>query len=152
MRREGVGPVFWELFSLQEECELEKFVYVDELKPGFRNVNLYVKAIEKIAERDVVSRRDGSKHKLAEFTVGDETGVVLLTLWDERIEEVKLGKVYKISNGYTTLHQGSMRLNVGKYGSIEPVEDRDIEEVNTENDVSKRKFREFGRRDRRSRW
>jgi len=112
---------------------------VSDLKPRSRNVNILVKALSKSEIRDVKSSKDGSDHKVTEMTVGDETGIVLLTLWDDTIDKVEEGHVYQIKNGYTSLFKGNIRLNIGRYGELEEVTDRDIE-VNESNNVSEKVY------------
>lgn len=65
-----------------EEIE---FLKVDALKPSLRNVNVTVKVVNIEEPRSVTFRRDVSVHRVAEALVGDETGSVVLTLWDEKI-------------------------------------------------------------------
>jgi replication factor A1 len=96
---------------------------------------LTVKVLSKTPTREIISRSDGSKHSLSNALVGDETGCIYLTLWDDNIERVKEGETIVIKNGYVSLFKGSMRLNVGKYGSIEHSE-KQIEGVNEENNLS----------------
>ena len=121
---------------------------VGDLKPGSRNVNILVKAIGKAEIRDVKSGKDGSDHKVTEVTVGDETGIVLLTLWDDAIDKVNDGQVYQIKNGYTSLFKGNIRLNIGRYGEVQEVTDRDVE-VNDTNNVSEKVYEDRRRSFRR---
>ena len=112
---------------------------VENLNPGSRSLNLTVKVISKNPVRDVVSRSDGSSHRVTEALVGDETGTILLTLWDDTIESVSEGDVVNINNGYVRLFRGSMRLNIGRFGTLEASEE-DVEEVNTTNNMSDREY------------
>jgi len=54
--------------------------------------------------------------------------------------------VIKIRNGFVSLFRGSMRLNVGRYGSFEAVEDAPEMEVNTENNLSLVQYEQERRR------
>jgi replication factor A1 len=112
---------------------------VGNLNPGSRSLNLTVKVVSKNPIREVVSRRDGTSHKVTEALVGDETGSILLTLWDDTIESVTEGDVVVVNNGYIRLFRGSMRLNIGRFGTLEASEE-DIENVNTENNMSDKQY------------
>jgi replication factor A1 len=112
---------------------------VEELTPQSRNINMTVKVISINPTRDVTSRRDGSSHQVTEALVADETGSVLLTLWDDTIGEVNEGDTYDIRNAYVRLFRGSMQLNTGRYGSLTPSEEA-IDEVNEENNMSNRQY------------
>ena len=114
---------------------------VGNLNPGSRSLNLTVKVVSKNPVREVVSRRDGTSHRVTEALVGDETGTILLTLWDDTIDSVSDGDVVVVNNGYVRLFRGSMRLNIGRFGSLEASEE-DVEEVNTTNNMSDRQYEE----------
>ena len=112
---------------------------VGELRTYSRRVNLIAQIVEKGEEREVVSRSDGRTHRVAEALIGDKTASVLLTLWDDNIDRFEAGDVVQISNGYANLFRGSLRLNIGRYGTAEKV-DQEIEEVNTENNLSDKEY------------
>ena len=124
----------------------EEFMKVENLKTYSRRVNVKVKVLSKTESREVTSKRSGSTFNVAEALVGDETGCVLLDLWDDDIEKFDEGDVINIRNGYVKLFGGSMRLNIGRYGKAEKIEE-DIPEVNTENNLSEKTF-PFQRRQR----
>ncbi len=113
----------------------EQYVKIGSLNSYSRGVNVKVKAIEKGEPRTVFSRRDGAEHRVAEALVGDDTGCILLTLWDDAIDEVSVDDVMDIKNGYVSTFRGSMSLNVGRYGTREKIEE-EIAEVDTENNLS----------------
>jgi replication factor A1 len=114
-------------------------VKVEGLDPESRQVNVAVKVVSKGEARETVSRRDGSTHKVVDALVGDETGAVYLTLWDDNIEKVKEGDTINVKNGYVTLFRGSMRLNIGRYGSLETGAPP-IENVNADNNLSNKEY------------
>jgi replication factor A1 len=125
---------------------------VSELSPSSRAVNVLAKVVSKTEVRNITAGRDGEPHKVSDALVGDETGCVYLTLWDDNIEKVKEGDTVSVKNGYINLFRGNMRLNVGRYGTLEIADQAIAGEVNTENNVStqvyeqpRRPFR--GRRD-----
>jgi|YelNatPaOPRAMG01_1025707.scaffolds.fasta_scaffold11598_5 replication factor A1 len=111
---------------------------IEELNPASRGVDVLVKILEVNPSREV-STRDGSSHSVAEALVGDETGCVLLSLWDDDIQRVKVGQTVSIKNGYVTLFRGSIRLNVGRYGTLE-LATEDIPQVNMDNNISNRSY------------
>jgi replication factor A1 len=122
---------------------------VGELTPQSRAVNVTAKVVSKSEIREIPMGRDGSAHKVCDALVGDETGSVYLTLWDDNIEKVNEGDSIRVENGYVTLFKGNMRLNIGKYGKLEPAKEPLTVEVNTENNVSSKTYeqerRSFGR-------
>jgi replication factor A1 len=119
--------------------ETVETVKVETLTPNSRQINTTVKVVSKSPVRETVSRRDGSVHKVTDVLVGDETGSVYMTLWDDNIENVKEEDVIDIKNGYIGLFKGSMRLNLGRYGSYTASSSM-IESVNTENNLSDKQY------------
>jgi len=108
---------------------------VAELKPRMKNVTISFKVISIGEQREIESRRDGSSHRVCDITVGDSSGIVQVPLWDDTIDAVEEGSTYNLTNGYTGLFRGNLRLNVGRYGKLEAAEEG-IEEVNMEVDMS----------------
>jgi replication factor A1 len=108
---------------------------VAELKPRMKNVTVSFKVISMGEEREIESRSDGTSHRVCDITVGDTSGTVQVPLWDESIDSIEEGATYNLTNGYTGLFRGNLRLNVGRYGKLEK-SDEAIEEVNTSLDMS----------------
>ncbi len=113
---------------------------VGELTPQSRAVNVTSKVVSKSEIREIPMGRDGSAHKVCDALVGDETGVVYLTLWDDNITKVNEGDTIRVENGYVTLFKGNIRLNIGKYGKLEPAKEPLTAEVNQENNVSSKAY------------
>jgi replication factor A1 len=113
---------------------------VGDLTPQSKAVNVTAKVVSKTEIREIPMGRDGSPHKVSDALVGDETGVVYLTLWDDNIDKVNEGDTLRVENGYVTLFKGNIRLNIGKYGKLEPAKEPLTVEVNTENNVSSKAY------------
>ncbi|MEM3377936.1 MAG: OB-fold nucleic acid binding domain-containing protein [Candidatus Bathyarchaeia archaeon] len=113
---------------------------VGELTPQSRAVNVTAKVVSKSEIREIPMGKDGSPHKVCDALVGDETGSIYLTLWDDNIEKVNENDTVRLENGYVTLFKGNMRLNVGKYGKLEMAKEPFEGEVNTENNVSSKTY------------
>ena len=98
--------------SDEESSESKELVKVEELTPSSRGVNVIVKVVSKGESRDVMGR--GGSHRVADALVGDETGCIYLTLWDDNIDQIKEDETISITNGYVNLFRGNMRLNIGR--------------------------------------
>ena len=119
---------------------------VKQLTPNSKNVNLIAKVVS-IGETKEITPKYGSSRRLAEATVGDETGTVIFTLWEDQIRSVGTDDVIYVDNGFVSLVRGHVRLNVGKYGTISKSE-QDVPEVNSSLDVSAQEFQQERRYDR----
>ena len=123
----------------------EEFVKVESLAPRSREVNVILRVVSKSETRTVSQ----GEHRVVDASVGDETGSIILTLWDDSISKIEEGNTAKITNGYVNLFRGNMRLNIGRYGNLEVLEESPIEEVNTENNLSEKRYEQERRYDRR---
>ncbi|MCS7095173.1 MAG: OB-fold nucleic acid binding domain-containing protein [Thaumarchaeota archaeon] len=110
---------------------------IENLSPSSRGVNLVAKIVSKSEPRVVSSQYDDANHKLSIATIADESGAISLVLWDDDIDKVEVGSTVKITNAYVKVFKGKMQLNLGRYGSIEPVSE-DIGDVNVENNLSEK--------------
>lgn len=109
-------------------------VKIENVKPLEKRLNVVFMVTKRSEEREI-NKRTGETHRVCDFTVADETGIITLTLWNEDIDAVKEETVYKLSNGFANVFQNSLRLSKGKFGNI--AEDSTVfEEINSENDRS----------------
>ena len=112
---------------------------IAELKPGMKSVNITFKVMNTSDERSVESRKTDETYRVVDAQVGDSTGTILMPVWNETIETIEVGSTYTLSNGYTGLFRGNLRLQLGKFGSIEIAEEP-IDEVNTEINMSDKDY------------
>ncbi|MHA1964237.1 MAG: single-stranded DNA-binding protein [Candidatus Thorarchaeota archaeon] len=108
---------------------------IAELKPGMKSVNITFKVMNTSEERSVESRKTGETYRVVDAQVGDSTGIILMPIWNETIDTIEEGTTYTLTNGYTGLFKGNLRLQLGKFGSIAAAEEP-IDEVNSEVDMS----------------
>ncbi len=137
--------------SNEESAEKDELMKIGQLTPRSREVNIIVKVISKSDIRNVTGR-DYTIRRVADALVGDETGCVYLTLWDDNIDKITEEATVRITNGYVNLFRGNMRLNIGRYGSFEILDESPITEINSENNLSdkryeqERRYRRYGGR------
>lgn len=125
--------------STQEDTDGE-MIKVGDLNSYSRKVYTVVKVMSKTEVREVTSRKDMSTHRVAEALVADDTASVYLTLWDDVLDEVEEGQILNIKDAYVNLFRGSMRLNLGRYGTYEVLEEAPFEDVNLDNNLSSKVF------------
>jgi len=120
---------------------------VAELTPRSRNVNLRVRVLEINEPKVVFSRVTGEKHRVAEALVGDDSGVVLMSLWNDTIDEVEVNETYDIKNARVTLFNNTIRLSLGRNGKMDKSsEEIPDESINRDNNMSLRRFERRVRR------
>ena len=92
---------------------------IRDIKHFQKKVDLVAKVIEKTNIREVISKLDETRHNVCEILIGDETGTVYLTMWDDAINKIQIGKTYFFKNLFSSEFQKSMRLNIGRFGEFE---------------------------------
>jgi len=91
---------------------------ISQLKDGMRNVNVSAKVLDISEPREVRSKFGNETFRVATATIGDETGTIKLTLWNEQIDKVNVDDTVSVENGYIKTFRGEIQLNVGKYGRL----------------------------------
>ncbi|MFX0051948.1 MAG: single-stranded DNA-binding protein [Candidatus Hermodarchaeota archaeon] len=133
----------------KEDIELKE-VKISELSPFDRRLQVTFVVIEKGESRTITSKKTNEEHTLADIKVGDDTGTIILTLWDATIDQISEGSTYVVKNGYINVFQQHMRLALGKWGTLEESEKTiELDKVNMDNDRSEEIHEDRRRRGRR---
>jgi|AntRauMinimDraft_4_1070384.scaffolds.fasta_scaffold00172_6 replication factor A1 len=120
--------------ELDEDAEVDVQVLdtyrVEDLSLGASDIDLVGQVLDTDSVR-TFDRDDGSEGRVANLTVGDETGRVRVTLWDDKADladEFTAGEVVEVGDGYVRERNGDLELHVGDRGTVERV-DEDVEYV-----------------------
>jgi len=98
---------------------------IDDLVLGRSDVNVRGLVLDTDSVR-TFNRDDGSEGRVSNLTLGDETGRVRVTMWDERAEraeELSPGTPVEVVDGYVRERDGDLELHVGEAGAIEEIEE-----------------------------
>ena len=129
--------------SSEEQASVE--TKIKDLTPQSKRVDVLAKTLE-VSEPKDIPGKFGNSRRVAEATIADETGSIILSLWDQQIGTIAKDDVIQIKNGYVSLVRGHMRLNVGKYGQLSKAEK--ALEANTSLNMSDKEYeqerRSFG--------
>ena len=98
---------------LRDVCKVK----ISEIKDGDSEINVEGEITEKTYAREVRSRY-GRILMVADATLKDESGKIVLTLWNEQVKQVMVGDKIKIENGYAKSYKNILQLSTGKYGKI----------------------------------
>jgi len=126
--------------EVEEDAEIDVDVRdtyrASDLSLGLSDVDLRGKLLDTDAIR-TFERDDGSEGRVSNLTLGDETGRVRVTLWDEmadRAEELQPGVSVEVVDGYVRERDGDLELHVGERSAVEVV-DEDVEYVPDATDI-----------------
>jgi replication factor A1 len=98
---------------------------VDALTMGQSDVNVRGIVLETESVR-TFDRDDGTEGKVANFLLGDETGRVRVTMWDDRAdraEELEPGTAVEVVDGYVREREGDLELHVGDRGAVDEIDE-----------------------------
>ncbi|ELK53748.1 replication factor A, partial [Haloferax sp. BAB-2207] len=119
--KDGYNGVEVSASKVEEDLDAEVDVQVldsyrvEDLALGLSDVNLEGKILDAGTVR-TFDRDDGTEGRVSNLSVGDPTGRVRVTLWDERAdlaEELEPGQSVEVVDGYVRERDGSLELHVG---------------------------------------
>lgn len=119
----------------REEQEVH-WTLISNLTVESRSVNVRFKALEIEDPRRVTSRSTGRSHQVANCVVGDESAMITLTLWNDDLDEIEIGKSFELVNGYINVYDECIHLGRGRWGEFQAA-DSEIVEVNRGLDMSR---------------
>src|SRR5450759_3883763 len=94
---------------------------INEIKAGMNGLNVLGNVLD-IGKVRTFSRKDGTAGKVANITIGDDTGKIRVTLWDAKAENpgVKVGEIVEVMNAYAreNTFSNSTELQLGSGGGI----------------------------------
>jgi len=96
---------------------------IKDLEARQGQVDIIVEVTEKGDVREF--EKFGRKGRVCSAKIKDATGEMTLSLWNEQIDNVKVGDKIHIINGYVSEWQGEKQLTTGKLGQLEVVGEGD---------------------------
>ena len=111
---------------------------IKDLTPQSKRVDVLAKCLD-VSEPKDIPGRFGNTRRVAEATLADDTGAIVMSLWDDQIGTIAKEDSLAVKNGYVSLVRGHMRLNVGKYGQLSKAE-KPLESTATEPNMSEKEY------------
>ncbi|MFB6144241.1 MAG: OB-fold nucleic acid binding domain-containing protein [Candidatus Nanohaloarchaea archaeon] len=107
---------------------------IENIVPEMRKVQLKAR-VTRILDANTFERDDGEEGKVQNIVLGDDTGTIRLTLWDEQTEiaeKVEEGDAISIGGAYTVEDdRGRAELRLGDSAQIKMADDDEVPEVET---------------------
>ena len=116
--------------DVEVDVEVSDEYRIEDLSIGLSDVRLRGRVLETDEVR-TFDRDDGSEGRVANLSLGDPTGRVRVTLWDDRAdraEEIDPETSVEVVDGYVRERDGDLELHVGSRGAVEAI-DEDVEYV-----------------------
>jgi replication factor A1 len=136
LRRDNLGRLEIHLDNMAQALVLErppegfavpelKGYKISELKPDLPAATLVARVVG-TSETQQVRRKTGESVDVARLLVGDETGIVSVSLWDDKAalsSEVHPGDVVRIEDARPTMQLGQVSISVGRTSSVQKLKD-----------------------------
>lgn len=104
----------------------EQFTPIADIKANVNNINASGKVLD-ISEIRTFEKKDGSTGRVGNLLLGDPTGKIRLTLWDEKtdlLDEIDFDETIEVLNAYSreNVFNQQIELNLGSRGTIQKTE------------------------------
>ncbi|PIN76938.1 hypothetical protein COV17_00350 [Candidatus Woesearchaeota archaeon CG10_big_fil_rev_8_21_14_0_10_36_11] len=84
------------------------------------NIDVVMTIIEKHDERTF--NKFGKEGRVCNAKAKDDSGEIIITLWNDDIDKVNIGDRIYLKNGWCSEYKGERQLSSGKFGEIEIIE------------------------------
>jgi replication factor A1 len=112
-------------------------LFVGSIVPGMKNVDIVGKIVRVFPTKEF--KTDKAEGKVTNIVIGDHTGSVRMSLWNDEIsilEELKEGDVISVKGFSKEGYDGSPELRIGKFGALK-ISDEKIEVVDEEGKIER---------------
>jgi ssDNA-binding replication factor A large subunit len=118
-----------ELFP--KKTETKRRLEIKNILPKIRNLNLNARIINIFPVKEFETK--GRKGKVASVILGDQTGTIRMSLWDqqtEMIDKLKPGMAVEVFGGYTRENSiGGVEIRLSGRGGVKILEQSDLPEI-----------------------
>ncbi len=148
--REGAAHIIANELNVKLSQEAKEGLKIKDLMPGMRLINLNAKVLNIYETREF--QKQDRKGRLKAMSIGDETGIIRLVIWDDNIinkaSELKENDIIKVKGAYCKENNSFKELHMGSntHLDINP-EGISIGEVSFKREMQKKKISELNEND-----
>ncbi|WP_440953071.1 OB-fold nucleic acid binding domain-containing protein [Methanococcoides sp. FTZ1] len=87
---------------------------ISDIRDGMGDINVSGKLLD-ISDVRTFQKKDGGQGRVGNILIGDETGKIRVTLWDEKVDstkELNLNDTIEIINGYARMNNFSQQVEI----------------------------------------
>merc|ERR1712170_180774 len=110
------------------------FCKIVDIKAGRHCYNVYCKVIE--LNSSEITKFNGEVIRIADGVVGDDTAVANFRLVGDNVDKVKVDQVISIRNGRSEVVDEHIRLEVDKFGKVQPEEEKTFDRIKNSENIS----------------
>jgi replication factor A1 len=86
-----------------------------------KKINLFAEVLE-TSEPSKVHTQFRDNALVSNALIADETGKILLCLWDQQVNTISVGNRIEIKNAHVATFKGEKQLRLGKSGTVKVLE------------------------------
>jgi len=94
---------------------------IHDLRVGMKKINVSGEVVE-VSEPAKVHTQFRDNAVVSNAVLTDETGKVLLCLWDQQVNTVHIGDSVEVKNAHVAMFKGEKQLRLGKNGTVTLIE------------------------------
>lgn len=94
---------------------------IGDLRVGMKKVNLMADVLE-TSEPSKVHTQFRDNALVSNALIGDETGKIMLCLWDQQVNSVSVGDHIEVRNAHVATFKGEKQLRLGRNGTVNVLE------------------------------
>jgi replication factor A1 len=133
-----------EIKNLPPINEIEDSLYenknIKELKEGDRNLRI-IGRISSLSEPNKFTKSDGTSGIVRSAELGDQTGVIRLSLWDEKAENpLNEGDAVKIENPRVVNRNERTELSISKNTSLTKIKKEESKNIPSMNEIQEKMY------------
>ncbi len=133
-----------ELKTLPSLSEIEKSIYqnktIEELKEGDRDIRL-IGRIVALDDPNEFVRSDGTPGVVRSIEIGDETGVVRASLWDDKANTpLNEGEVIKIENPRVVLRNDQIEISLSRNTPLIKLDKEESSKIPSVNEIQDKRY------------
>ncbi len=91
---------------------------ISELKAGTGSANIEAEIVSMEEPREVMGKF-GKRLRVASANLKDDSGEIVLSLWNDDADKFVSGDKVKITEGWVSEYKGQLRISAGRSGKIE---------------------------------
>jgi len=90
---------------------------IEDMRVGMKKINVTAEVLE-VSEPSKVHTQFRDNAIVSNAVIKDETGKILLCLWDQQVNMVHIGDCVEVKNAHVAMFKGEKQLRLGKNGTV----------------------------------
>ena len=107
--------------EIAKQTPTPSHVKIGDLREGMKKINVIAEVLQ-TTEPSKVHTQFRDNALVSNAVIGDETGKVMLCLWDQQVNSVSMGDHIEVRNVHVASFKGEKQLRLGKNGTITRLE------------------------------